>query len=223
MPGTDDLAPLFVAGQGSGDVGFRQGTVLAWDETNGTNTVDVGGAHLTDLPALNIGDFVHLAEGDVVGLLRFKTTYFILGRVILPRAPDPNRASLAAEAKGAQGDGWSTTTTLTAKCSVTLTPPDWCDEADVMVGQMGQGINSTGSQDYLELHPRVAGVTLNGMVGGAGPAGSGFATVVASTTVANPGTSLLVEGLVRSQFGSWAANASNSTNISVMALYRRID
>lgn len=75
----DDLAPL-LAKPGVPEVGFGQGVLLSWDSTSGSNTVQLGGATLTDLPML-AASTIQLAAGDVVGLLRVRSQYFILGRI----------------------------------------------------------------------------------------------------------------------------------------------
>lgn len=222
MTRASDITPLFK--QAAVGLEFRQGVIVTWDEASGTNSVNVGGTVLTNLPALNIGDFVHLAPDDVVGILKAGQTYMIMGRVILPGAVDPNRATVDFETATAQASNFGVSTTLVAKVSLTLHPPSWCDEAAIMVGQHGVIINSTGTADYAELHPRVNGVQQAGMVGGAGPSGGqGYVSLTTSTVVASPPSSLLVEGLARAQNAAWAVSVNSFTNISVMALYRRIN
>lgn len=75
----DDLVPLLAAGRGRGAVlSVHTGVLTAWTGP-GANTVTVAGADLEDLPALDTG--VALAEGDVVLLLRNRSSWLILGRV----------------------------------------------------------------------------------------------------------------------------------------------
>lgn len=60
---------------------FHQGVVVAWDALAGTNIVRVLGVDLDNLPSL-IGSEVGLVrKDDVVGLLRFQNTYFVVGRI----------------------------------------------------------------------------------------------------------------------------------------------
>lgn len=220
----DDLAPLFAGGEA--EVGFRQGVVTAWDQTTGMNTVNIGGTLVDDLPVLTVNDVSIIAVGDVVGLLRFQSTFFILGRVQPAAPPDSSRSTLDFESNTQQVSNFAITTTIDAKASITLHPPSWVDEAAVMVGQVGQGVNfGATTQDYLVLSPAINGSALAGQVGGAGNGGgSGFASTVGTKVITGPfGGSILVEGRVFSQFSNWgAANASNSTSLSVLALYRRI-
>jgi hypothetical protein len=224
MAGTDDLAPI-LAQSAAPNVDFRQGTIIAWDSATGTNTVEVGGAMLTDLPALNLGSVTVLVPGDVVGLLKWKTTYFVLGRIQVPGAPDPNRASIDFDADSHGETNFTLNATPTTKTSLSFTPPSWAGEAAVMVGQVGLAQNNgVVVQDTMAIQPFVNGVGLRGMLGGAGNGGGfGFATAVGATTIVGPFTSdILIEGKVFTQGGSWGvANVNNETVISVMILYRR--
>lgn len=86
MSRANDLAPLFFPPP-SNEVGFRQGQVIAFDLSNGQNIIDVGGAQLVDVPLLNVTDSVSLAPGVIVGLLKWKSSWWIIGRVILPNSP----------------------------------------------------------------------------------------------------------------------------------------
>lgn len=88
MASASDIAALMVAGMappaGNGDIGFHQGVIQSWDEITGVNTVIVNGTSLSNLKCLSIGAGIVLTPGDTVGLLRFQSTYFILGRVAAP-------------------------------------------------------------------------------------------------------------------------------------------
>jgi hypothetical protein len=90
MASAADIAALMVAGMappaGNSDIGFHQGVVQSWDELTGVNTVLVNGTSLSNLKCLAIGAGVILTPGDTVGLLRFQSTYFILGRIAAPGA-----------------------------------------------------------------------------------------------------------------------------------------
>jgi hypothetical protein len=66
------------------EMGFRQGIVLSFDLVTGANTINMGGTILTNVPILNLSGTTVLMNGDVVGLLRSKTNYFILGHIIIP-------------------------------------------------------------------------------------------------------------------------------------------
>jgi hypothetical protein len=75
-----DITGLFSQAQ-KAEVGFRQGVIIAFNGTTKENTVNMGGTILTNIPVLT---GVALIEGDIVGLLRSNTTYFILGLIIIP-------------------------------------------------------------------------------------------------------------------------------------------
>jgi hypothetical protein len=66
------------------DFGFHQGLVLAWNSTSNTNKIRVAGSDLDNLPVLTSAGMVSLQPGTVVGILRFRSVYFVLGRVVAP-------------------------------------------------------------------------------------------------------------------------------------------
>lgn len=78
---TPDIAQ-FLTQADSADLGFHQGEVVAWDGDAGTNTVKVLGKTMTDLPVLTSAGIADLGEGTTVGILKYKTSFFILGRIV---------------------------------------------------------------------------------------------------------------------------------------------
>ena len=84
----DDLAPMLASTPAADtslpDFGFHQGLVLAWNSTNGTNRIRVAGSDLNNLPVLSSAGSVSLEPGTVVGILRYHSVYFVLGRVVSP-------------------------------------------------------------------------------------------------------------------------------------------
>lgn len=91
---SDDLTPALI-GEPRQAVGFRQGKVVAWNRITAENTVDVGGAQLSDVPILNTTEASQLAAGDTVALLTFGSTWWILGRVTIPGTPQAASALAA--------------------------------------------------------------------------------------------------------------------------------
>lgn len=87
MARTDDLVPSLQQRLNT-DIGYHQGVVVNWDPQTGDNVIDMAGTILNDLPMLNISEALTMKPGYVVALLRFKSTYFILGRVVIPNTPD---------------------------------------------------------------------------------------------------------------------------------------
>jgi hypothetical protein len=79
MPG---LSSLFKTP--SDDVGFRAGVLTAWNSTTGANTVTVGGATLTNVPVLVTTALPTFAVDQVIHLLRVRSQYFIIGRIVQP-------------------------------------------------------------------------------------------------------------------------------------------
>lgn len=88
-----DLAGLFKPppARAAQNVQYRQGIVMAYDQSTGANTVNVGGTDLVDLPILNTSEALLLSPGDVVAVLVVgnggASTCAILGRLTLPNTP----------------------------------------------------------------------------------------------------------------------------------------
>lgn len=85
---TDDLTFMLASTPAADtslpDFGFHLGYVLAWDSTLGTNQVRVAGSDLNNLAVLASAGSVSLDPGSTVAVLRFRSVYFVLGRVVLP-------------------------------------------------------------------------------------------------------------------------------------------
>lgn len=73
---SDDIVPYLTPGDRP-DLGFRQGTVIAWDDA-GSNTIEIAGQQFTDLPVIASGSLM-IGVGDVVAVIRFRSTYLIAG------------------------------------------------------------------------------------------------------------------------------------------------
>lgn len=142
MPG--DLASLFGGAPpgSSQDLRYRQGVILTFDPITLSNTVDVGGAVLTDLPVLGVGEATLFVPGAIVGLATIGVpgrgqTLAILGRIVRPNTADAASAiSLLSARIYADEVGGSDSTNsaafgdLSASFGPTLT--------DVIVGPSGR-------------------------------------------------------------------------------------
>lgn len=86
MGANDDITTLLLTGNTGElpDLGFHQGVIVAWNVQTGENVIRVAGSDIADVHMLNITEALVLEIGNIVGLLRFKNTYFILGRIIAP-------------------------------------------------------------------------------------------------------------------------------------------
>lgn len=79
---TGSLASAGRNGSSDSEISFHQGKILSWSGSGGTNTIEVAGTPLQNLPVLTSAGLISLREGDVVGVLRYKTSYFVLGRIV---------------------------------------------------------------------------------------------------------------------------------------------
>lgn len=108
---SDDIVPFLTAGANRTEtLGFRQGKCIAIDRGAGTNTISIGGQDFTDLPILNPASTVIL-PGDLVAVLRYKSTYLILAKLWSPGQGTYAYWSAGAMTPGAsQWDSWPSTT-----------------------------------------------------------------------------------------------------------------
>lgn len=90
MGTTDDITSLLLAGNTGElpDLNFHQGVIVAWDVQTGANVIRVAGSDINNIQMLNSTESLVLERGNIVGLLKFKNTYFILGRIVTPNTPN---------------------------------------------------------------------------------------------------------------------------------------
>ena len=116
MPTTDDLSGLMGPPDLPGaaqPLQYRQGIIRSWNPLDATNTVEVGGALLENLPILNTSEALLLGSGSVVGLISAGPSWAILGRLTVPNTPDATSALqlLSGRIYSATGAGPTTAST----------------------------------------------------------------------------------------------------------------
>lgn len=222
MSGANDLANLF--GPPAAPDPFRQGTVLTFNAATGANTVNVGGAVLTNLPVLVGGDTVNLGPGDAVIVLKYQQSWAILGRIVVPGSEDLTAAAVAFGGAGSSVlGGWRPTTVATAVLSNTVDVPVWADEALVLGTATSTVNNNSGGDDVV-----FASVGIAGVGGGENftfiPSGRfGLVTSHAhrSDLAVTPGGTFTIEARIRSGSGSWSNHGSNICNLDAIVVFRK--
>lgn len=63
-------------------IDFHTGQIIAWDSDNNTNQVLINGVIMSNIPVLTSAGITSFQLGVSVGILRVRTQYFILGRVV---------------------------------------------------------------------------------------------------------------------------------------------
>jgi len=76
------LAQAHSAANTPATVDFHIGQVIFWDSDTATNSVRVLGTIMQNLPVLTSAGSVGLENGIAVGILKVRTQYFILGRIV---------------------------------------------------------------------------------------------------------------------------------------------
>lgn len=79
MSQSDDLVPLLTPPVQN--LGYRQGQVVAWNSSDGTNQIRVGDSILTNLPLITQTDLLSLRPNDPVAIIKYNDSYAILGKI----------------------------------------------------------------------------------------------------------------------------------------------
>jgi hypothetical protein len=233
---SDDLVPLITGGPGPSltppALRFRQGRVVSWNTATGSNTIDVGGAVLVDVPILNTGEAIALKAGHIVGLLAFNNTFWILGRITVPGDVDFASASVSFGNTNVTTTNWAPITSASGGTDVIsstpITIPDWADEA-VVVATANVRVNNTRTvADSVMMHPFIT--TTFG--GGVHPSETSTYLAAGVTGSLTNSSSVLLNDFdptsenivitvnVATLGANWPANVTNTAILSAIAIFR---
>lgn len=198
-----------------GPVGFHQGFIESWDAATGENAVRVLGTVVNDLPVLSVADSILLTEGDPVGILRFRQTYFILGRITPPGAPPRP----VFEYRRDFTEGFDVPNTFTTLVSVDFTMPEWASEVTIIATGGGHVNNTSGLLDNLSYYIEIGGTPGNDSIDAVeGDYWTGMPCAFTVSGPVSPGTLITVEFRATAPRG-WGFHASNEADISATAIY----
>lgn len=230
-PARADIASLFAPAAGS--EAFRQGVILAFDTATGTNQVQVGGAVLSNLPILVGGDTVNFAPGDAVILLKFRSSWAILGRIVVPGSDNLTAAAVAFFADGGySGDpgglglGFNITTTWQTHTLMTVPVPTWANSALVSAQSWVLAFNTSGASTLLKCRTQVNGAGFANEVWFEVASGAGFYSPVAPVSLAieppSLGATITIEGQVQLNSGATWVGGGNAGYVSANVIFRRV-
>ncbi len=203
-----DLAGLFARPDQPYE--FRQGTVTAWSTDTGQNTIAVAGGVLEDLPVLESSGVINLAAGDVVQLIRSRSSWAILGRVHAVGSGDFAAAAVAFDQDFQTADTFATGAgVLIEPVSFALQVPGWANEALVTATACCSCLNSTASTRGL-----YAGVTIDGV-------GGGFGSATRSRLISGPSVNIVIGGEIFTS-AAFASSAANQIALTATAIFRRV-
>lgn len=155
---SDEIARLMVQGlnreANSKDVAFHQGVVAAWNPVTGENTIRINGTPLQNLRVLSSGAETAFAVGQTVGVLQYRTAYFVLGRISAPG----HQATTATASNGHKIDGFSVPDTYTAIVSTSIQVPEWASKAMVTALANGTVNNTSGVLDNISAYIEIPGL-----------------------------------------------------------------
>lgn len=215
----------YLAPAGAPDVGFRQGTVVAFNQSTGANTISVAGAVLTDLPVVSSSESLEITAGDVVVLMRLKSSWCILGKVVVPGGVLASSALAFDQVFDGTTNNFATVNGTTTLVTVNITVPApfqgaGC-EALVTAYVSASVLNNSGATRSI-----AAGVLIGGTGGAFGSAQSipntnqGNSSTTRSRIVSAPGATIAIAGQITSG-AVIAADVANQFAIGATAIFRR--
>lgn len=211
----DDIAGLLGKG-GGGDYGFRQGTVLTYNVLSGSNTISVAGTVLTDVPFLNPGGYTIYQPGDVVILIRMRSSWAILGRVTIPTGTKAigRYTELSAAYSSGGSTNYSLTTGVVTKDTLTIPVPSWAEVATVSATALVFAKNSTGATDFLNCQLSIGGFAVTWTSASVPTLAWASMTVTShEDLLVTPGGTLTITAGLFATGAAWAANALNSVSL----------
>jgi hypothetical protein len=226
---SDDLAPLF-GGPDTPEI-LHVGTVLAWDPNTGANTVLMAGAPVNDLPMLNIGDTTNLAVGDTVVILKQKSAFFILGRVVAPHTSAIATAAVAFGNIYSDSVNFTIATSDATVGSFSFVVPAWANQALVSVSHDLVALNATATRKLLYTSVWITAMGASSsqntelLLETGGGLSSVLATAGASLSTSGPvtpGATITVEGRGMCFPSAVAASAGNQSHLTGFAIFSRI-
>lgn len=174
MTRSSDLVPLLAAENAGAGVGFRQGTIVAFDNETAINLVQVGNSLLENLPILNTSEASLLTPGDVVGILTAGSSWAIMGRLVIPGSPEAASSIRSItnriQASEISTDGYTTSNTygnLTAGAggvgpAVTIRIGSSGRALAFWSCELGQSLNGSGNLTFQQRNTPQVGVEVTG-------------------------------------------------------------
>lgn len=229
-PARADLTSLF--GSNSPSEPYRQGVIVAFNPATGANQVRVGGAVLENLPVLVGGDTVNFAPDDAVVLLKLRSSWAILGRIVVPgnealtaSAVDFYVATWRSDAPGGLGLSFNITTANQTHTVATIPVPAWANSALVQAQSSVLAANTSASNGLLQTRTLINGVdTGTSQSWWWTTPGSSFHTpssFVAKEIGPPLGSTITVEGQVKNDTATWPAGG-NAGYLNVSAIFRKV-
>lgn len=219
----DDDLTAFLATPAAAALGFRQGVIVAWNTTTGSNTISCAGATLTDVPFMVTGSFTTYAVGDSVVLFRQGPSWAIMSKILNPGGVAAigrnTQASLGLEST--TGTNFSLTTSYATKTQLDIAVPAWCNALTVSATLMLTAKNTTASTDFLIgriLFPDSSAVA---WISGSTPTVSWASLTLTKcwTGVVTPSSTFSVQGQAGGSLAAWGATAANSALIEAVATF----
>lgn len=224
----DDLTNLFTPPSNPTSE-ILQAKIISWNQSDGSNSVQIGAATLFNLPFLDTGVQVNFLPNQAVMVLRRDASYFILGAVESVGANAPYGSSslgFVNNSDAVQGFGMSTSDVELEFRTVTI--PTWATFFQATcIGHL-TAENTTASQDFLRAHVQISATVTGGIITGPELFASSRNGDYTQVSVSGVGAVIGFApggGTVRfslyghSQNAAWTAQAANTAALTSTIIY----
>lgn len=206
-------------------VTFSSGVVEIYASFSGENQIRLGGENgplLVNVPVLN--NSVRLSRGDVVALLKFKSSYFILGRISVPGSVATFGGGVHAGFCNESNSGFGMSASLVEKVSDVVWGPAWAKTAFTFVTGTVQAYNGSGATDYMHVECSIDGNRGYQSFIQGWTAGFPSATATLSLPDQSGARDFSVDPIevavsAYSENGGWGASASNYATVSAQTIF----
>lgn len=220
---SDDLGGLFAPPpDGPAQVAvFRQGVLLSFDPSDGSNTVGIGTSALPDLPMALTGAEIGYQSGDNVLVAFLGNTAMILCKIASVGSPAFGSHSLQTNKAGNSASTFALPATTTDLVTATLTVPQWATTMSAVASFGWSARNSLGTDTDIRISLDLDGDSSN-IITGYGHTGSLVSMTLAHCAKhsVTPNTIVTFKGQ-GSASGGFAANAANFANLEVIAIWTK--
>ncbi len=235
MSRADDLSSVLAEMRpGVPPLAVRQGTIVSFSLFTGLSQVNIGGAVFDNVPLLSPAGMVFFKTGDPVLLLRFGSSWTILGRTVSVGGSISAIGrffEVSGTYSGATGSGYALTTSYVTQATLAISVPIWAEVATITATLASQARNTSGAADLTQARILFPDGNTVAMTGTSTPTGAAAALSNFSSQTVNghyqmavtPGGTLTLEGQVKAFGASWAANAGNAAFVQATVAWNSND
>lgn len=221
---SENIAPLLMRREHP-ELGFHQGIVVSWNNNTGANTIKISGSNFSNLPILNTSEASSLNSGDLLGVLRYRHQYFILGRIAIPGSLVFGASAIAFSAAHSSlsnfvvpGDAFED-----ILIDMTIVPPKWATRALVLLTVNLSAVNTSTVFGFLTAQAKVDTFVGSNYLTGVAVGGQETLTAGTERNLFELGSTVrLALRATIIQGNTWSAHVNNRCSLSGVAVFKEV-